>query len=50
MKKIKEMVESAPTKSMAIEILNVYRNFGDINQIQYEKGRQLITKEFTKNK
>jgi hypothetical protein len=50
MKKIKEMVESAPTKSMAIEILNIYRTFGDITQTQYEKGRQLITKEFTKNK
>jgi hypothetical protein len=48
MKKIKEMIETAPTKSIAIEMLNVYRIFGDINQTQYEKGRELIRKEFAK--
>ena len=48
MKKIKEMVNTAPTKSMAIEMLNIYRNFGDITEDQYKKGRELIRKEFTK--
>ena len=48
MKKIKEMVNTAPTKSMAIEMLNIYRNFGDITKEQYEKGRELIRKEFAK--
>ena len=48
MKKIKEMVNTAPTKSMAIEMLNIYRNFGDITEDQYKKGRELIRKEFVK--
>ena len=48
MKKIKEMIESAPTKSMAIDMLNTWRTFGNITESQYEKGRKLITNEFKK--
>ena len=46
MKKIREMIESAPTKKMAREMLNTFRIFGDITEKQYEKGRELIKKEF----
>jgi len=48
MKKIKEMIEEAPTKKMAIEMLNSMRIFGDVSDINYEKGKKLIRKEFTK--
>ena len=46
MKKIKEMIETAPTKSMAMQMLETYRIFGDITETQYQKGRALIRKEF----
>ena len=46
MKKIKEMIESAPTKKMAMEMLESMRIFGDINEVNYKKGRSLIKKEF----
>ena len=46
MKKIKHMIETAPTKSMAIDMLNTWRTFGNITESQYEKGRKLITEEF----
>ena len=48
MKKIKEMIEGAPTKKMAIEMLDSMRIFGDVSDINYEKGKKLIRKEFTK--
>jgi hypothetical protein len=48
MKKIKEMIEEAPTKKMAIEMLDSMRIFGDVSDINYEKGKKLIRKEFTK--
>jgi hypothetical protein len=48
MKKIKEMIESAPNKITAIEMLNTWIMIGHINQEQYEKGRKLITNEFKK--
>jgi hypothetical protein len=44
MKRIKEMIETAPTKSMAIDMLNTWRLFGNITEQQYVKGRELITK------
>jgi len=47
MKAIKAMVESAPTKKTAREALETMRLFGDITAAQYEKGRKLITKEFS---
>ena len=48
MKKIKEMIESAPTKSMAMDMLNTMRIFGKVSDANYEKGRKLITNEFKK--
>lgn len=47
MKKIKEMIESAPTRSAARDMLNTWRLFGRITEEQYEKGRELIAKEFS---
>lgn len=41
------MIETAPTKSMAMDMLNTWKTFGNITESQYEKGRQLITKEFS---
>ena len=46
MKRIKEMIETAPTKLMAINMLNTWRIFGDVTEQQYTKGRELIRKEF----
>lgn len=46
MEKIKEMISSAPTRSMARDMLNTWRLFGNITEKQYQKGRELITKEF----
>ncbi len=46
MKEVREMIESAPTKKMAREMLNTFKIFGNINEKQYEKGRELIRKEF----
>ena len=45
-KKIKEMVESAPNKKLAIDMLNTWRTFGNMTEDQYTKGRELIEKEF----
>jgi hypothetical protein len=47
MKKIKAMVESAPTKKDAKFILDAMRLVGDITEAQYAKGRELIVKEFS---
>ena len=41
------MIETTPTKSMAIDMLNTWRIFGNITESQYEKGRKLITEEFS---
>ena len=46
MKRIKEMIETAPTKSMALNMLETHRIFGGITENQYKKGRELIKKEF----
>jgi hypothetical protein len=46
MKKIKEIIETSPTKSMALKMLETYRIFGNITETQYKKGRELIKKEF----
>lgn len=46
MKKIKAMVESAPTKKDAMDMLNWWRLYGNISDANYQKGRELITKEF----
>jgi hypothetical protein len=46
MKKIKHMIETAPTKKMAMDMLETFRIFGNITDKQYQKGRELIKKEF----
>jgi hypothetical protein len=46
MKKIKEMIETAPTKKYAREMLETWRIFGNITEDQYAKGRKLIQKLF----
>jgi len=48
MKRIIEMIESAPTKSMAMEMLDIYLIYGDISEKQYDKCRKLIVKQFKK--
>jgi hypothetical protein len=47
MKKIKTMIESAFFKKDAIDMLETFRIFGNITEQEYQKGRELITKEFT---
>ena len=47
MKKIKAMVESAPTKRDAMEMLSWMRIYGNVSDANFEKGRELIRKEFT---
>lgn len=47
MKKIKEMIEDAPTKKMAINMLESMRIFGNMSDVNYKKGRALIKKEFS---
>jgi hypothetical protein len=48
MKKIKEMIESAPTPRVAKIMLGIHLDYGNINQEQYYKGLKLIFKQFTK--
>ena len=42
------MIETAPTKLLAINMLDTWRLFGNITEKQYTKGRELIRKEFSK--
>ena len=49
MKKVKAMVESAPTKKDAMEMLEAMRIYGNLSDANYEKGRELIRKEFSQN-
>ena len=46
MKKILEIVNTAPTKKMAMDALEILRIFGNITEEQYNKGRELIREEF----
>ena len=48
MKKIKEMVYSAPTKKDAMDMLSWMRIYGDLSDTLYQNGRELIRKEFKK--
>jgi hypothetical protein len=50
MKKIKLMIESASTKSEALNMLETMRLYGSVKEDQYKKGRDLIRKEFTNTK
>lgn len=45
-KHIKEMVYSAPTKKDASYMLSLMRIYGDLGDTLYQKGRELISKEF----
>ena len=47
MKKIKAMVESAPTKRDAMEMLEAMRIYGNLSDAEFKKGRELIRKEFS---
>ena len=46
MKKILSIVNTAPTKKMAMDALETLRIFGNITEEQYLLGRELIRKEF----
>jgi hypothetical protein len=46
MKKILEIINTAPSKKMAIDALETLRIFGNITEEQYNKGRELIREEF----
>jgi hypothetical protein len=46
MKRIKEMIESAPSRKDAREMLETWRIFGNITEIQYQKSREMIRKLF----
>jgi hypothetical protein len=46
MKAIKEMIQSAYNKSAALQMLETFRIFGNVTEKQYQKGRELISKEF----
>jgi hypothetical protein len=46
MKKIKDMIETSFSKKDAIEMLETFRIFGDVSEKQFQKGRELIRKEF----
>jgi hypothetical protein len=46
MKRIKEMIETAPRTKDAREMLETLRIFGNITESQYAKGREMIRKLF----
>ena len=46
MKKIIQMIDTAPNKKMAMEMLETFRIFGNITESEYAKGRKLIKEEF----
>ena len=49
MKKIKAMIESASSKKEAMEQLNWMQLYGNLSDANYQKGRELIRKEFSQN-
>ena len=48
MKRIIEMIESAPSASEARNMLNTWLMLGAITESQYVKGRERIRREFAK--
>jgi len=48
MKKIIKMIEEAPEAEAARSVLEAMRIFGNISEDQYNKGLELIRKEFKK--
>ena len=49
MKRIKEMIENSPTKWDAMQMLEIWRIFGNVTDDQYQKGRDMIRKYFYKS-
>ena len=49
MKKIKAMIESASSKKEAMEMLNWWRLYSNLSDANYQKGREMIRKEFSQN-
>lgn len=47
MKKIKAMIESASSKKEAMDLLSWARLYGNLSDAMYQKGRELIRKEFS---
>ena len=48
-KQIKQIVHTAFNKSDAMDMLEGLRILGNISEGDYQKGRELIRKEFPKN-
>lgn len=48
MKRIKEMIETAPSAAEARNMLATWLMIGAITETQYVKGRKLIRAEFAK--
>ena len=46
MNRIKKMIETAPTKRDAMQMLETWRVFGNVTDDQYQKGRDMIRKYF----
>jgi hypothetical protein len=42
MKRVKEMIETAPSKKMAMDMLEQWRLFNGLSESLYEKGRKYI--------
>ena len=49
MKKILEIINTSPTKKMAMDALETLRIFSNITEVQYQKGRKLIREEFNQD-
>mgnify|MGYP006285936747 CR=1 FL=1 len=46
MKKIKKMLESAPSMESALKVLSWMHMYGSISEEDYKRGKRLIKKEF----
>jgi hypothetical protein len=44
MKKVKEMIEAAPSKKAAMNMLETWRLFNGLSESLYAKGREYIRK------
>lgn len=44
MQKVKEMIETAPSKKEAMNMLETWKLFGGLNDSLYKKGREYIQK------
>jgi hypothetical protein len=48
MSKVKVMIESAFTKRDAMNMLETWKIFKGLSEVDYQKGRELIRKQFDK--